>query len=58
MHIVKRFYNLHKTIADPAWRRRFRDRLREHRHSLWHMARHLPDFITARRHFEPAKTSE
>jgi radical SAM superfamily enzyme YgiQ (UPF0313 family) len=48
---VKRFY------TDPAWRRRFRDRLWEHRHSLWHMARHLPDFIAARRHFEPAKIS-
>jgi anaerobic magnesium-protoporphyrin IX monomethyl ester cyclase len=48
---VKRFY------TDPAWRRRFRDRLWEHRHSLWHMARHLPDFIAARRHFEPDETS-
>jgi hypothetical protein len=46
---VKRFY------SDPAWRRRFRDRLWEHRHSLWHMARHLPDFIAARRHFEPGR---
>lgn len=44
---VKRFY------TDPGWRRRFRSRLWEHRHSLWHMARHLPDFIAARRHFEP-----
>jgi radical SAM superfamily enzyme YgiQ (UPF0313 family) len=44
---VKRFY------TDPAWRRRFRARLWQHRHSLWHMARHLPDFIAARRHFEP-----
>lgn len=48
---VKRFY------TDPAWRRRFRGRLWEHRHSLWHLARHLPDFIAARRHFEPAKNS-
>jgi len=47
---VKRFY------TDPAWRRRFRSRLWEHRHSLWHMAKHLPDFIAARRHFEPAPT--
>ncbi|MHB8910330.1 MAG: B12-binding domain-containing radical SAM protein [Syntrophales bacterium] len=46
---VKRFY------TDPAWRRRFRGRLWEHRHSLWHMARHLPDFIAARRQFEPTK---
>ncbi|HPB70833.1 MAG TPA: radical SAM protein [Syntrophales bacterium] len=46
---VKRFY------TDPVWRRRFRSRLWEHRHSLWHMAKHLPDFIAARRHFEPAR---
>lgn len=45
---VKRFY------TSPAWRRRFRARLWEHRHSLWHMARHLPAFLSARRQFEPA----
>jgi anaerobic magnesium-protoporphyrin IX monomethyl ester cyclase len=49
---VKRFY------TSPAWRKRFRRRLWQHRHSLWHMARHLPDFIAARRHFEPAKNSK
>jgi anaerobic magnesium-protoporphyrin IX monomethyl ester cyclase len=48
---VKRFY------TDPAWRRRFRSRLWEHRHSLWHMAKHFPDFIAARRQFEPSKRS-
>ncbi len=48
---VKRFY------TDPAWRKRFRSRLWEHRHSLWHMARHLPDFIAARRQFEPTRLS-
>ena len=48
---VKRFY------TDPAWRRKFRSRLWEHRHSLWHMVRHLPDFIAARRHFEPVQDS-
>ena len=48
---VKRFY------TDPAWRRKFRSRLWEHRHSLWQMVRHLPDFIAARRHFEPAQDS-
>jgi anaerobic magnesium-protoporphyrin IX monomethyl ester cyclase len=47
--LVKRFY------TSPAWRKRFRGRLWQHRHSLWHMAKHLPDFISARRHFEPAK---
>jgi anaerobic magnesium-protoporphyrin IX monomethyl ester cyclase len=46
---VKRFY------SDPSWRRKFRRRLWEHRHSLWHMVKHLPDFAAARRQFEPAK---
>ena len=49
---VKRFY------TDPAWRRRFRGRLWEHRHSLWHMVKHLPAFLSARSQFEPAKGSD
>jgi anaerobic magnesium-protoporphyrin IX monomethyl ester cyclase len=49
---VKCFY------TSPSWRRRFHRRLWEHRHSLWHMARHLPDFLSARRQFEPAKTPD
>ena len=44
---VKRFY------TDPGWRRKFRDRLWQHRHSLWHLIRHMPTFLAARRHFEP-----
>ena len=46
---VKRFY------TSPAWRKRFNRRLWEHRHSLWHMAKHLPAFLAARRQFEPVK---
>jgi magnesium-protoporphyrin IX monomethyl ester (oxidative) cyclase len=48
---VKRFYSA------PGWRRRFRKRIWEHRGSLWHLIRHLPDFMAARRAFEP-KTKE
>jgi magnesium-protoporphyrin IX monomethyl ester (oxidative) cyclase len=44
---VKRFY------SDPAWRRKFRRRLWEHRWSLWHVMVHLPGFIAAKRQFEP-----
>ncbi|KPJ74644.1 MAG: cobalamin-binding protein [Deltaproteobacteria bacterium SG8_13] len=44
---VKRFY------TDPAWRRKFRRRWWQHRWSLWHMAKHLPTFVAARRSFEP-----
>jgi radical SAM superfamily enzyme YgiQ (UPF0313 family) len=44
---VKRFY------SDPVWRRRFRKRIWEHRESLWHLIKHLPDFLSARRAFEP-----
>ena len=46
MH-VKRFY------SDPAWRRRFRSRLWQHRHSIYRLLRHLPDFLMAMRAFEP-----
>ena len=45
---VKRFY------TDPAWRRKFRKRFREHWPSLWYFLRHLPTFLAARRTFEPA----
>jgi radical SAM superfamily enzyme YgiQ (UPF0313 family) len=47
---VKRFY------SDPQWRRRFRSRLWQHRRSLWHLLRHLPDFLSAMRTFEPDKS--
>jgi magnesium-protoporphyrin IX monomethyl ester (oxidative) cyclase len=46
---VKRFY------SDPQWRRRFRSRLWQHRRSLWRLLRHLPDFLSAMRTFEPDK---
>ena len=44
---VKRFY------TDPAWRKRFRGRLWEHRRSLAYFLRHLPSFLSAKRNFEP-----
>ncbi len=47
---VKRFY------GDRAWRRRFRRRLWEHRHSLLRLIRHLPDFLSAMRTFDPNRT--
>lgn len=49
---VKRFY------SDPGWRKRFRSRLWEHRHSLWRLLIHLPDFLSAMRTFEPRKQQE
>jgi anaerobic magnesium-protoporphyrin IX monomethyl ester cyclase len=49
---VKRFY------SDPQWRRRFRKRFWEHRHSLWYMIRNLPGFLSAMRSFEPAGPSD
>ncbi|HPC85358.1 MAG TPA: radical SAM protein [Smithellaceae bacterium] len=44
---VKRFY------SDPAWRRRFRGRIWEHRKSLLYLLRHLPSFWSAKNQFEP-----
>jgi anaerobic magnesium-protoporphyrin IX monomethyl ester cyclase len=46
---VKRFY------SDPVWRRRFAGRLWQHRWSLFHLLRHLPAFVSAKRQFEPKK---
>jgi len=43
---VKRFY------SSPAWRKKFRSRLWQHRHTLLHFVRHLPSFLAAKRHFE------
>jgi hypothetical protein len=44
---VKRFY------THPAWRKKFKERIWQHRKSLWHMLKHLPTFIAAKRTFEP-----
>lgn len=46
---VKRFY------SDPEWRRKFRKRIWEHRHSIWYGLKHLPTFIAAKNSFEPSK---
>jgi anaerobic magnesium-protoporphyrin IX monomethyl ester cyclase len=46
---VKRFYT-HK-----AWIRKFRKRIWQHRHSLWHILKNLPDFLAAKSQFEPKK---
>ena len=46
---VKRFY------SDYAWRKRFRKRLWQHRHSLLYFFRHLSTFLAAKRQFEPGK---
>jgi anaerobic magnesium-protoporphyrin IX monomethyl ester cyclase len=52
---LDRLYNTHvkRFYSDPRWRRRFRRRIWEHRRSLWHMFKHLPDFLSAMRTFEP-----
>ena len=55
--ILDQLYNTHvkRFYSDPRWRRKFRARMWEHRHSLWYLLRHLPDFLSAMRTFEPAK---
>lgn len=57
--ILDQLYNTHvkRFYSDPQWRRRFRSRLWQHRRSLWHLLRHLPDFLSAMRTFEPEKKS-
>lgn len=46
---VKRFY------LSPDWRRKFRGRLWQHRHSLLYFLRHLPSFLSAKKQFEPVR---
>ena len=55
--VLEQLYNRHvkRFYTDPAWRRRFRRRLWEHRHSLLYFLRHLPSFLSAKRNFEPEK---
>lgn len=55
--ILEQLYNSHvkRFYSDPGWRKRFRSRIWEHRHSLWRLVRHLPDFLSAMRTFEPKK---
>jgi anaerobic magnesium-protoporphyrin IX monomethyl ester cyclase len=49
---VKRFY------TDRAWLQKFRKRLWQHRHSLWHIAKNLPDFLAAKNQFDPGKKAK
>lgn len=46
---VKRFY------SDWGWRKKFRNRLWQHRRSLSYLLRHLPSFWAAKNQFEPGK---
>jgi len=52
---LDQLYNLHvkRFYSDPLWRRKFRDRIWEHRHSILYALRHLPALMAARRSFEP-----
>ncbi len=54
---LEQLYNRHVKgfYTDPAWRKRFRRRLWEHRRSLAYFLRHLPSFLSAKRNFEPGK---
>jgi len=49
---VKRFY------SDKAWRRKFVRRLWQNRWSLYHLLRHAPSFLAAKRNFEPGRVPD
>ena len=49
---VKAFY------SSREWRRRFMRRIWQHRHSLWHFLKHLPDFLEAKSQFENKQEPE
>ncbi|NLW48171.1 MAG: radical SAM protein [Firmicutes bacterium] len=44
---VKRFY------TSKAWLQKFQKRIWQHRHSLWHIIKNLPDLLAAKSQFEP-----
>lgn len=46
---VKRFY------TSKAWLWKFNKRIWQHRHSIWHILKNLPDFLAAKSQFEPKK---
>jgi radical SAM superfamily enzyme YgiQ (UPF0313 family) len=46
---VKRFY------TDPAWRKKFKQRIWQHRRSLYQLLANLPTFLAAKRLFDPDK---
>lgn len=52
---LDRLYNTHvkRFYSDKTWRRTFMKRIWQHRRSLWYLFRHLPDFLSAMRTFEP-----
>ncbi len=52
---LDQLYNRHvkKFYSDVGWRKKFRNRLWEHRGSILHFLKHLPTFLEARRTFEP-----
>ena len=52
--VLDRLYNEHvkRFYSDSCWRKKFTRRLWQHRHSMWRMARHLPDMLSAMRSFE------
>jgi len=46
---VQRFY------SDPGWRKKFRQRIWQHRRSIIYLLRHLPSFWSAKNQFDPGK---
>jgi len=44
---VKRFY------SDKKWRKKFRRRMWQHRHTLWYFIKNVVPLLKAKRHFEP-----
>jgi anaerobic magnesium-protoporphyrin IX monomethyl ester cyclase len=56
-NLLNRLYNEHvkRFYTDRAWLRKFRKRLWQNRHSLWHIVKNLPDFLAAKNQFNPGK---
>jgi len=55
--ILDQLYNVHvkRFYTSKDWLSKFKKRIWQHRHSIWHMVKNLPDFWAAKRQFEPKK---
>ncbi len=54
---MEQLYNWHvqRYYSSRQYAKRFKKRLWQHRWTLWHVVKHLPEVLAARRHFSPNK---
>lgn len=53
-NVLNQLYNWHvkRFYTDKSWLGKCQKRIWQHRHSLWHIIKNLPDFLAAKSHLE------